>query len=28
MKIGKGYIVGTGNEFFGPDYENILELEK
>ena len=25
MKIGKGYIVGTGNEFFGPDYENILE---
>lgn len=25
MKIGKGYIVGTGKEFFGPDYENILE---
>ena len=25
MKIGKGYIVGSGNEFFGPEYENILE---
>ncbi len=25
MKIGKGYIVGSGNEFFGPEYEDILE---